>query len=86
MSRVATTRVSDEVLDVVMAAIEREADLDGLVTSSCRRLSVLTCMSASTVNVATHRLADAGRLTIVEASFHRGEPLVLQLTDDEASS
>ena len=81
MSRVATTGVSQPVMVAVLAAVRREADLDGLSTPTARRVGEVVGVSPITALTAIHRLADAGELKIV-GSVGGGGCLAIQLPDE----
>lgn len=53
-----------EGVDRVMAALEREADLDGIAIVTSFRLGELAGLSPQGANWAVHRLAEAGRVAI----------------------
>lgn len=64
--------VSAEVLEQVLLAVEREADLDGITTATGARLGELVGISAQSANWAVHRLHDDGRLHIASRVGHGG--------------
>jgi hypothetical protein len=77
--------VSEKVLGEVLTALEREADMDGLVTCTGTRIAEIVGHSQSTVSAAIHVLADRntvaieGRLPVKAASC-----LMLRLTEAAA--
>lgn len=58
-------RVSAEIADRVFAALEHEADMDGVATASGYRLGELAGVSHASATNALRLLADQGRVKIV---------------------
>lgn len=74
--------VSDETTEKVLAAIEREADLDGLITASQQRLGELASVSQQAASNAVRRLVAEGRVRAQGRRVGaRGACLVLELVD-----
>lgn len=73
--------VGPEAVERVMAALEHEADMDGLVTASGDRLGELADISRAAVGLAIHELAEQGRASVVGRSAGRGRVLVVQIGD-----
>lgn len=72
-----------ETVERVYAALEHEADMDDIVTSSMDRLGELAGVSGMTANWCVHRLADDARVQIV-GRVGRGGALEVHLTADAA--
>lgn len=72
--------VSDEILSSVFAAIEHEADMDGLTTATGERLGELAGCSRESASVAIHLLAEQGRVEIV-GRVGKGGVLEVQLVE-----
>jgi len=72
--------VSPEVMARVFDALEREADMDGLVTASGARIGELVGISQMAANDAIHLLAEAGRVFIV-GRIGSGGVLAVQLIE-----
>ena len=70
--------VSDSTLDLVYAAIERDADFDGVVTPTAQWLADAVGISRTAALWSIHRLEEDGRLSIT-GKQGRGGVLTLQL-------
>ena len=74
-----TPRVSQDAIDLIFAALEREADMDDVSTASNERLGEVAGVSGRTADRAIHALANAGRITILGRSAGVGGALVIRL-------
>lgn len=81
--RASGDHVSADVLDAVYAAIERDADMDGLATSSSHRLAELAGISQPTAAAATRVLDAQGRIKVIGQVGRGGVPMI-QLSDGVA--
>lgn len=76
-------RASDEAVEAVFAAIEQEADLDGIATSSSYRLGEVAGMAHRTVQLAIAQLAEAGRVRVL-GRVGKGGTFSIELLDGAA--
>lgn len=74
-------RASEEALGLVLAALEREADLDGIVTASSYRLAEISGLSNKTAWLAVDQLVAAGRVRRLGTAGGPAATPVLELVD-----
>jgi hypothetical protein len=73
--------VSDETQQRVLSALEREADLDGVVIVGEEYLAKQLGLTGATVGVAIHQLAEKEQLVIEGLNASRGHARIIQLKE-----